>query len=170
VLVKTGDRILLRKKEASVGSDNFPFTRNAEHGKYIAGEVACNLPGILESVQVGHHVYVDDGKISSIVRSSTDEYLELEILSPFDTTAKIKPEKGLNFPDSNLNLPALTSEDSDNLNVVIKYATATGLSFAHSPDDIKNLHEKLSSIENQILELLQRWKQVMLLPTWQRSY
>jgi pyruvate kinase len=146
ILVKTGDRILLRKKEASVGSDNFPFTRNAEHGKYISGEVGCNLPGILESVQVGHHVYVDDGKISSIVRSSTDEYLELEILSPSDTTAKIKPEKGLNFPDSNLNLPALTSEDIDNLNFIIKNATAAGLSFAHSPDDIKNLHEKLSDI------------------------
>jgi pyruvate kinase len=147
MLVKSGDRILLRKKEASAGSDKFPFTRNIQHGKYIAGEVACNLPEILESVQVGHHVYIDDGKVSSIVRSSTDEYLELEILSPSDTTAKIKPEKGLNFPDSNLNLPALTSEDVDNLNFIVKNATAAGLSFVHSPDDIKNLHEKLFSIE-----------------------
>jgi pyruvate kinase len=147
VLVRTGDRILLRKKEANVGSDNLPFISNAEHGKYITGEVSCNLPGILAPVQVGHHVYIDDGKIGSIVRSSTDEYLELEILSPSDTTAKIKPEKGLNFPDSKLDLPALTSEDSDNLNFIVKNATAAGLSFAHSPDDIKSLHEKLSSIE-----------------------
>jgi pyruvate kinase len=44
-------------------------------------------------------------------------------------------------------LPALTSEDIDNLNFIVKNATAAGLSFAHSPDDIKNLHEKLSSIE-----------------------
>ncbi|MGA7370298.1 MAG: pyruvate kinase [Nitrososphaeraceae archaeon] len=147
VVVKSGDRILLHKKEANVGSDTIPFSRYEKYGKYIAGEISCNIPGILESVQVGHRVYIDDGKISSIVRSSTDEHLELEILSPSDTIAKIKPEKGLNFPDSNLNLPALTSEDIDNLNFIVKNATAAGLSFVHSPDDIKSLHETLSNIE-----------------------
>lgn len=144
VLVKSGDTILLRKSEANRGHASIPSTR---YEKYITGEITCNLPRILESVQVGHHVYIDDGKISSIVRSSNDGYLELEILSPSDTTAKIKPEKGLNFPDSNLNLPALTSEDIDNLDFIVKNATAAGLSFVHSPDDIKNLYKALSSIK-----------------------
>lgn len=144
VLVKSGDTILLRKSEANRGHASIPSTR---YEKYITGEITCNLPRILESVQVGHHVYIDDGKISSIVRSSNDGYLELEILSPSDTTAKIKPEKGLNFPNSNLNLPALTPEDIDNLDFIVKNATAAGLSFVHSPDDIKNLYKALSSIK-----------------------
>jgi pyruvate kinase len=144
VLVKSGDRILLSKKVANLGADSIPFTR---YKKYIAGEITCNLPEILGSVQVGHRVYIDDGRISSVVRSSTDEHLELEILSPSDTTAKIKPEKGLNFPDSNLNLPALTSKDIGNLDFIVNNATAAGLSFIHSSDDITQLYRALSNIE-----------------------
>lgn len=144
VLVKSGDTILLRKDEANRRHDSIS---SARYEKYITGEITCNLPRTLETVQVGHHVFIDDGKISSIVRSSNDEYLELEILSPSDTTAKIKPEKGLNFPDSNLNLPALTPEDIDNLDFIVKNATAVGLSFVHSSDDIENLHKALSDIK-----------------------
>jgi pyruvate kinase len=143
VLVKSSDRILLRKKQGNLTSNSIPHEK---YGKYIVGEITCNLPEIIESVQVGHRVYIDDGKISSIVRSSTDEHLELEILSPSDTAAKIKPEKGLNFPDSNLNLPALTSEDMENLDFIVNNATATGLSFVQSSDDIKNLHGALSNM------------------------
>jgi len=104
------------------------------------------MPEVLKSVQVGHRVYIDDGKIGAIVRSATDDYFELEILSPSDTKAKIKPEKGLNFPDSELRLPALTSEDIDNLGFIVNNATAVGLSFAHCPDDIRELHKALSKI------------------------
>jgi len=143
VLVKSGDRILLRKKETDSDSHSIPFTR---YEKNIAGEMTCNLPEILGSIQVGHRVYIDDGKISSVVRSLTDEHLELEILSPSGTTAKIKPEKGLNFPDSNLNLPALTSKDIGNLDFIVNNATAAGLSFMHSSDDIRKLHRALSNI------------------------
>jgi pyruvate kinase len=144
VLVKSGDRILLRKKETDLDSHSIPFTR---YEKNIAREITCNLPEILGSVQVGHRVYIDDGKISSVVRSLTDEHLELEILSPSNSTAKIKPEKGLNFPDSNLNLPALTSKDIGNLDFIVNNATAVGLSFMHSSDDLRKLHRALSNIE-----------------------
>jgi pyruvate kinase len=91
-------------------------------------------------------MYIDDGKISSVIRSLTDEHLELEILSPSSTTAKIKPEKGLNFPDSNLNLPALTSNDIGNLGFIVNNATAAGLSFMHYSDDIRKLQRALSNI------------------------
>lgn len=43
--------------------------------------------------------------------SSNEDYIELEITSPVDGTSKIRPEKGLNFPDSALNVPSITSED-----------------------------------------------------------
>ncbi|MGE5661763.1 MAG: pyruvate kinase [Ignavibacteriales bacterium] len=144
VLVKSGDIVLLSKKKAALGFNSFPFSK---YEKNIAGEVSCNLPEVLNSVEVGHRVYIDDGKIGAITRSSTEEHLELEILSPSDTTAKIKPEKGLNFPDSNLNVPALTSKDIDNLEFIVNNATAVGLSFVYSSNDIVNLYEALLNIE-----------------------
>jgi pyruvate kinase len=144
VLVKSGDTVLLRKKKAILGSYSFQFSK---YKKHIAGEISCNLPEVLNSVEVGHRVYIDDGKISAIIRSATEEHFELEIMSPSDTTTKIKPEKGLNFPDSNLNMPALTSKDIDNLEFVVNNATAVGLSFVHSSNDIMMLHKALLNIE-----------------------
>lgn len=144
VLVKAGDTVLLRKKKAILGSYSFQFSKYIKH---IAGEISCNLPEVLNSVEVGHRVYIDDGKISAIIRSATEEHFELEIMSPSDTTTKIKPEKGLNFPDSNLNMPALTSKDIDNLEFVVNNATAVGLSFVHSSNDIMMLHKALLNIE-----------------------
>ncbi len=144
VVVKSGDTVLLYKKKAKLGSDSFWSSKNK---KRIAGEISCNLPEVLNSVEVDHRVYIDDGKISAIVRSSTEEHLELEIMSPSDTTARVKPEKGLNFPDSNLNMPALTSKDIDNLEFIVNNATAVGLSFVHSSNDIRDLHKALLSME-----------------------
>jgi hypothetical protein len=66
----------------------------------------------------------DDGKIGAIVTSSNEGYVELEITSPIDSTSKVRPGKGLNFPDSDLNLPSITSEDINNLDFVVKHATA----------------------------------------------
>ena len=53
-------------------------------------------------------VFIDDGKVEAIVLSSTTDYLVLKIVSPSDTTAKIKTEKGLNFPDSELSLSEIS--------------------------------------------------------------
>jgi pyruvate kinase len=45
-----------------------------------------------------------------------------------------------------LDPPALTPEDIDNLGFISNNATAVGLSFAHSVNDILDLHKALSKI------------------------
>jgi pyruvate kinase len=62
-------------------------------------------------------------------------YVELEIISPVDSASRIRPEKGINFPDSNLNVPSITSEDTNNLDFVVKHATAVVLSFVRRPQE-----------------------------------
>ena len=104
---------------------------------------SCTLPEALATVKVGDHVFIDDGKIGTIVREVNDSYLELEVQSPTDTAAAIKPEKGLNFPDSGSNIPALTEEDIENLDFVSSHATAIVLSCVHRAEDILSLHEEL---------------------------
>ena len=101
------------------------------------------MPEILEKVQTGHRVLIDDGKIGSIVNSVNNEYLEFIITYPSNTIGKIKSNKGLNFPDSNLNLPALTTKDIENLKFIVKHANAVAVSFVNSHEDIKLLHKEL---------------------------
>lgn len=101
------------------------------------------MPEVLNKVKPDHRVLIDDGKIGARVKSVNDEYIELEITYPSHTTAKIRSDKGLNFPDSNLDISAITSEDIENLKFIVKHATAVGISFAHSPKDLKILYDEL---------------------------
>jgi pyruvate kinase len=138
LLVKAGDVLRLYKNNGILGHK---ATADRPAG------VTCTLPEVLQQVQPRHRVFIDDGKIGAIVTSSSnEEYIELEITSPVDSTSKIRPEKGLNFPDSALNVPAITSEDINNLDFVVKYATAVALSFVHRPEDLYDLRNALDKI------------------------
>ena len=108
--------------------------------------ITCTLPEVLQRVQPKHRVFIDDGKIGAIVTSSNEDYVELEIISPIDSSSKIRPEKGINFPDSDLNVPSITSEDINNLDFVVKHATAVALSFVHRPQDLYDLRNALDKL------------------------
>ncbi len=108
--------------------------------------ISCTLPEALDFVKTGDRIFIDDGKIAGVVRSVTEEFLELEILSPTEGLISIKSEKGLNFPDSKINIPALTEEDKKNLEFVTLHATAVGLSFVHRASDLEALHNSLTML------------------------
>jgi len=69
IKVKTGDKLLIYKKNIQGGLINENDT----------AVISCTMPEILEKAHIGHRVLIDDGKISSIVNSVNDEYLELKI-------------------------------------------------------------------------------------------
>ena len=108
--------------------------------------ITCTLPEVLQRVHSRQRVFIDDGKIGTIVTSSNEDYVELEIISPTDSASKIRPEKGINFPDSDLNVPSITSEDINNLDFVVKHATAVALSFVQRPQDLYDLRNALDKI------------------------
>ncbi|MGB7954144.1 MAG: pyruvate kinase, partial [Candidatus Nitrosopolaris sp.] len=116
--------------------------------------ISCTYPEVLDQVKVGHRIFIDDGKIEAVVRLSNEEYLELEIISPKGTISKIKSNKGINFPDSSLKMPALTSDDIRNLGFVVAHADMVGLSFVHRPEDLYDLREILSKLGHQNLGIV----------------
>ncbi|HEY7082672.1 MAG TPA: pyruvate kinase [Nitrososphaeraceae archaeon] len=138
--VTSGDKLILLK----TANNNHPNANTNEYDHMI--KISCTMPEILHKIQQGDRVFIDDGKIEAVVLSSTNKYLVLKIVSPSDSTAKIKKEKGLNFPDSELSLSAITSEDVENLSFIVSNATAVALSFVHSSQDILDLHKALVRI------------------------
>jgi pyruvate kinase len=116
--------------------------------------ISCTLPDALHAVQPGHRVYIDDGKISASVVSAHEHYLEMEVTAPHGIPARIRPDKGLNFPDSAIDLPALTSRDRHDLAVVVEHASAVGLSFVHRPQDLWDLREALKALDKPDLGIV----------------
>ena len=137
--VQAGDRLLLSRDPSRPG--------HPAQGGFPAS-ISCTLPEALSFVQPGHRVYIDDGKIAAVVRSSEPEYLELEITAPHGVSVRIRSEKGLNFPDSTIEIPALTKPDLEALRFVVKHANAVGLSFVHRPDDLNDLRTALRQVNH----------------------
>lgn len=71
-------------------------------------EKAFIHPGyILDQLEIGTRVLFDDGYISSQVIEKTDDGVVVEIINP----GIIRSGKGVNIPNTHLNLPAVTEKD-----------------------------------------------------------
>ena len=137
IRVQAGDRLTLYREPARLG-------HGVRRGQ-PAG-ISCTLPAALEMVKPGHRVCIDDGKITTVVRNLHPEHVELEVIAPHDVPARIRSEKGLNFPDSPLDVPAFTAQDREDLKFVARHATAVGLSFVHCPQDLLDLRQALEDL------------------------
>jgi pyruvate kinase len=137
IRVQAGDQLYLYRDPARLG--------HGTYGGRPAG-ISCTLPAALELVKPGHRICIDDGKITTVVRELTAEYVEVEVTAPHDLPARIRSEKGLNFPDSTIDIPAFTLQDREDLRFVVDHATAVGLSFVHRTQDLVDLHTALQEM------------------------
>jgi len=104
----------------------------------------CTLPGVLDQLQVGATAWIDDGHIGARVESLTDQGVLLRITHASLKGSKLKQDKGLNFPDTDLQLSPLTDKDRQDLDFVATHADIVGYSFVQSANDIKLLQQELA--------------------------
>ncbi len=102
-------------------------------------QIGCTLAQVFSDVAVGHRVFLDDGKFGGIVRHKADDHFQVELTRVAGGTARLGAEKGINLPDTVLNLPALTSKDLEDLKFVVKHGDLVSLSFVQRQADIEQL-------------------------------
>ncbi|WP_322522161.1 pyruvate kinase [Guyparkeria halophila] len=107
--------------------------------------VPCAEPRVFDRLAAGDSVWIDDGKIGARVLAVDNDgaLLNIEHAGPQGKT--IKPDKGLNFPDTPLDLPALSDKDLEDLDFVVKHADMVGFSFVESGDDMRALMAELDA-------------------------
>ncbi|MBL8352030.1 MAG: pyruvate kinase [Burkholderiaceae bacterium] len=108
--------------------------------------VACTLPEVLARVRAGERIWFDDGHIGGTVRSASARKLEIEITEARSGGARLAADKGINLPDTRLDLPALTPKDLEDLKSVAQHADIVGLSFAQSAADVRALRQRLAEL------------------------
>lgn len=126
------DDVILLRKDAPQSHEDYP------------NQVRCTLPEVIDQVQVGHSVWINDGKIGTRVEARLGDALVLRVTSARDRGEKIKNEKGLNFPDTALTLDALTPEDIEALDFVAVHADMIGYSFVQTAADVRLLQAELA--------------------------
>ena len=108
--------------------------------------IPCSAPEIFPAVQPGERILFDDGKIEGIIREASRSELLVEITQTKHGGSKLKADKGINLPDSNLNYAGLTSKDKNDLPFIVEHADAVNVSFVQSAEDITQLYAELDRL------------------------
>jgi pyruvate kinase len=112
-------------------------------------QTCCTIPEILDLLVVDAPVYIDDGKLRTRVVDTQyplpngQSGLLLQVTHASPKGVKLRPEKGLNFPKTNLALSPLTTKDLDDLDFVAAHADIVDYSFVQRPADIELLQKEL---------------------------
>jgi pyruvate kinase len=124
-----------------------PVDRDAAQSRRALPTIACTLPEVFAQVCVGERIYFDDGRIGAVIRNISPDALDIEITQVRANGDRLAEDKGINLPDSELDLPALTPKDIDDLAVVARHADLVGLSFVHRGSDIDALRAHLAALD-----------------------
>ena len=136
--------ILLRKGDTLVVTGAQTPGSPAHRGE--PAQVPCTLPEALRLVKPGERIWFDDGKIGGAVKAASAEELRVEITQAAPAGTKLREDKGINLPDTNLKLPPLTSKDMQDLRFITKYADMIGYSFVRTSEDLRTLRAELEKL------------------------
>ncbi len=105
--------------------------------------VSCTLPEVFRSVHPGQRVFLDDGRISGAIGKVGKESFQVKIASIIGGAAKLGGEKGINLPDTDLKMAALTAKDREDLAFIARHGDMVAMSFVQRPEDINDLLAEL---------------------------
>jgi pyruvate kinase len=136
--------------------DTLRLTSDAEPGRaalcdergrvLLPARIGVTLPEVFSDVRAGEAVWLDDGKIGGVVRGVERGEIIIEITQAPTKGAKLGAAKGINLPDTKLQVAALTPADLEALKFVSRHADLIGYSFVHNAEDIHELQDRLADL------------------------
>jgi pyruvate kinase len=137
-----GDHLLLTRDDELGESAIHDF-----NGQVIKpARIPCTLKEAFDAVKPGERVWFDDGKIGGTALDNNGEIITVQITHANLKGGRLRAEKGINLPDTDISIPALTSKDLEDLKFVVQYADMIGLSFVRTPEDVFLLQEHLARL------------------------
>ncbi|PZP37411.1 MAG: pyruvate kinase [Kocuria rhizophila] len=109
--------------------------------------IGCTLPEAFQDAAPGDRVWLDDGKIGGVVRTVTPDSMDIEVLHTGPNGSNLKAEKGINFPDTDLQIRSLTPQDRKDLEFVARHADIVNMSFVRSRTDVTDLLDELTRLK-----------------------
>jgi pyruvate kinase len=146
LVLKRNDTLILTKKPDQ--GQNAVYNQGGALIK--PASVSCTLPEVFKYVKNGEPIFFDDGKIEGVIQEVHDDYLSIRITHAKELGSKLRADKGINLPESDLSFGGLTAKDREDLNFIIKYADAVNFSFVNNPDDVRELQQLIDELQGSI--------------------
>ncbi len=116
--------------------------------------IGCTLPEVFRDTAIGDRVSLDDGRIAGRVVARSATHLDVAITHPRPGGVRLAAEKGINLPDTELDLPALTETDRAILPFVVEHADLVDFSFVRTARDVDDLRAELARLGRPDLPFL----------------
>ena len=136
--------------------DTLVIVRSSVHGRAAIYDQLGRLlspamigvaqPDFLDHVLVGEKIKLDDGKIGGVIRSADEDKITVEIVQARAKGSALRAEKGINLPESELQICPLTVDDISALDFVAKNADMLGYSFVRTESDVRDLQSRLQKL------------------------
>lgn len=121
-----------------------PAQLKATHHAFDGVAAECTLDVVVQAAQPGQRVFYDDGKLCAVVQSVEPWGLSTTVVTADGKGVRLKPEKGLNFPDTEFQVDALTDKDLHDLDFIALHADVVEYSFVQSARDVALLQAALA--------------------------
>ena len=135
ILLHEGDVVYITKDP----SPGVPAIVDEDGNVLEPARVSCQIPELIERVKPGEKILFDDGKIEGTIEDCTSEYFTARITRAKENGSKLKAEKGMNFPESNLNIRGLSDKDKQDLRFIARHADIVNFSFVNAAIDVQEL-------------------------------
>lgn len=142
---RTVDVIAPKKKRLKQGKALLLTRETPKPNKKFPFQARCALPEVFDQLKVGDPVWINDGKIGTVVECIRPDGVVLRVNHARDIGERLREEKGLNFPNTELDLDPLTADDLSALDFIAQHADIIGYSFVQQADDVRRLQEELAS-------------------------
>lgn len=143
ITLSPGEPLILKRGH----KPGYPPERD-ETGRIISPAfISCDFAPLFTSCRPGESIFFDDGLISGVIREVLPDEIRIDIIQTAKHPARLKAEKGINLPETCLQVPALTGKDINDLACVLGYADMISLSFVRSPDDVSALIAELDRFD-----------------------
>ena len=126
-------------------------------------EFALDWTGISQKITLGHNILIEDGLMKLKVIKKGKNYLETRVIEG----GVVKNHKGVNLPDTDLEVNAVTDKDKNDLKFALSQnVDFIALSFVSNAQEITSVREKIKSILNtekqlpQIIAKIERKKAI----------
>ena len=119
-----------------------------------AGKFLLDVPNIINDVEIGNEILIEDGLMKIVVREKNEGVLLTEVIDG----GVIKNHKGVNIPDAKLQINPITEKDEKDLEFSLcNDVDFVAMSFVSSGADIELLREKIKKIlgrENDLPQIV----------------
>ena len=116
-----------------------PALRHEDGSLLQPARIGISHSEILAALRPGMAVWIDDGKIGTLIEELTEQGVLLRVTHARSKGTLVQSDKGVNFPDTELSLPALTDKDLHDLDFICQHADIIGYSFVQSQQDMERL-------------------------------